>query len=79
MYKYKLVEQEDKASKFQQERINAFDSIESRLDDIRKLLRQAKIETTKYYRENPSSFVVVKPTDMINDYFEDIETLLEKE
>tara|TARA_Y100001938_G_C7946266_1_gene356918 strand:- start:310 stop:549 length:240 start_codon:yes stop_codon:yes gene_type:complete len=79
MYKYKLVEQEDKASKFQQERINAFDSIESRLDDIRKLLRQAKIETTKYYRENPSSFVVVKPTDMINDYLEDIETLLEKE
>ena len=79
MYKYKLVEQEDKASKFQQERINAFDSIESRLDNIRKLLRQAKIETVKTYREQPSTFAVVKPTDMINDYLQDIETLLEKE
>ena len=79
MYKYKLVEQEDKASKFQQERIDAFDSIESRLDNIRKLLRQAKIETVKTYREQPSTFAVVKPTDMINDYLEDIETLLEKE
>tara|TARA_B100000925_G_scaffold89382_1_gene64582 strand:+ start:368 stop:607 length:240 start_codon:yes stop_codon:yes gene_type:complete len=79
MYKYKLVEQEDKASKFQQERIDAFDSIESRLDNIRKLLRQAKIETVKTYREQPSTFAVVKPTDMINDYLQDIETLLEKE
>ena len=78
MYKYKLVEQEDKASRFQQERIDAFDSIESRLDNIRKLLRQAKIETVKTYREQPSTFAVVKPTDLINDFLNDIETLLEK-
>ena len=79
MYKYKLVEQEDKASKFQQERIDAFDSIESRLDNIRKLLRQAKIETVKTYREQPSTFAVVKPTDLINDFLNDIETLLGNE
>ena len=79
MYKYKLVEQEDKASKFQQERIDAFDSIVSRLDNIRKLLRQAKIETVKTYREQPSTFAVVKPTDLINDFLNDIETLLGNE
>jgi hypothetical protein len=79
MYKYRLVEQEEKVSKFHQERFDAFDKIEARLDNIKKSLRQAKIETIKYYRENPSSFVVVKPTDLINDYLNDIEILLEKE
>ncbi len=79
MYKYRLVEQDEKVSKFHQERVDAFDKIEARLDNIRKSLRQAKIETIKYYRENPSSFVVVKPTDLINDYLNDIEILLEKE
>ena len=77
MYKYRIVEQDEKVSKFHQERVDAFDKIEARLDNIRKLLRQAKIETIKNYRENPSSFAVVKPTDMINDYLNDIETLLE--
>ena len=79
MYKYRLVEQDEKVSKFHQERVDAFDKIEARLDNVRKSLRQAKIETIKYYRENPSSFVVVKPTDLINDYLNDIEILLEKE
>ena len=77
MYKYRIVEQDEKVSKFHQERVDAFDKIEARLDNIRKSLRQAKIETIKNYRENPSSFAVVKPTDMINDYLNDIETLLE--
>jgi excinuclease ABC subunit A len=48
-------------------------------DDIRKLLRLGKIETIKYYRENPDSYGVVKGTDLINDYFNDIETLLQPE
>ena len=79
MYKYRIAEQDERAAKFQQERIDAFDTIEARLDNIKKLLRQAKIETVKTYREQPSTFAVVKPTDMINDYLQDIETLLEKE
>ena len=79
MYKYRLVEQDEKVSKFHQERVDTFDKIEARLDNIKKSLRQAKIETIKYYRENPSSFAVVKPTDLINDYLNDIEILLEKE
>lgn len=76
MYKYKIAEQEDKAAEYQKKRIDAFDTIEDRLDNIKKQLRQAKIETIKVYREQPDTFAVVKPTDLINDFLEDIETLL---
>ena len=79
MYKYRIVEQDERAAKFQRERIDAFDTIEARLDKIKKLLRQAKIETVKTYREQPSTFAVVKPTDLINDFLNDIETLLGNE
>ena len=79
MYKYKLIEQEDKVKKFHEERIMAFDTLESRLEDVKKSLRQAKIETIKYYRENPKSYAVVKPADLIGDFIKDIETLLNSE
>jgi hypothetical protein len=79
MYKYKVVEQEEKVSKFHDERIMAFDSLEARLEDIKKALRQSKIETIKYYRENPKSYAVVTGTDLINDYINDIETLLKNQ
>lgn len=76
--KYRLVkEQDNRAEKFQQQRIKAFDEIESKLENIKKLLRQGKIETIKYYRENPGSFNVVRGTDLINDYIKDIKSLLE--
>jgi len=78
MYKYKLPEQEEnKAKKFHDERIIAFDTLEAKLDNIKKILRQSKIETINYYRDNPKSYAVVKPTDMIGDYINDIETLLQ--
>ena len=77
--KYKLVkENKTKEEQFQEDRINAFSEIENRLDAIKKPLRQAKIETIKYYRENPNSFSVVIGTDLINYYIKDIETLLKK-
>ena len=77
MYKYKIIkEEESKSERFQQERIDAFSKIEDRIDNIKKLLRQAKIETIKVYREQPDTFAVIKPTDIINDYLKDIETLL---
>ncbi len=77
MYKHTLIEQENKASKFHEERIEAFDKLESRFEDIKKAIKLGKIETIKYYRDNPESFSVVIGTDMINDYFNDIETLLQ--
>jgi hypothetical protein len=78
MYNYKLIvqEEESEVKKFHDERIMAFDTLESRLEDIKKTLRQAKIETIKYYRENPQSYAVVKPTDLVGDFIKDIETLL---
>jgi len=80
MYKYKLKEQEEnKVKKFHEERIMAFDILEARLENIKKLLRQGKIETIKYYRENPKSYAVDKPTDLIGDYINDIEILLKSE
>ena len=77
MYEYRLDEQEDSLEQFQQKRIDAFDEIEDKLDDLRKLLRQAKIATVKYYRQDePKSYSVVYGTDLIKDYIKDIETLL---
>jgi|TARA_R110000787_G_scaffold10457_1_gene35513 hypothetical protein len=77
MYKRNIQEQDDNAVKFHEERIVAFDSLESRLVEIKKLIKLGKIETIKYYRENPKSYNVVIGTDILNDYFNDIETLLQ--
>lgn len=80
MYNYKIIKEEESAKeKFQQERINAFDEIENQLESLIKPLRQAKIETIKYYRENPESFSVLKGTDLIKDYIKDIKILLTTE
>ena len=76
MYKYKLAEAENNVEVFHQQRIKDFDELESRLDVLKKKLRQGKLSTIKYYRENPQSYSVVYGTDMINDYFNDIEELL---
>ena len=78
--KYKVIkENEDKLHSFQQERIDAFDKIEEELKSLIKPLRQAKIETIKFYRQDePNSFSVVYGTDLIKDYLKDIKTLLEK-
>jgi len=75
MYKYKITEQQKTASVYQDSRIRAFDNLEAKLDRIKKLLRQAKIETIKAYRDQPNTFAVIKPTDIIGDYINDIETL----
>lgn len=78
MYKYKLTE-ETRATAFHKDRILAFDVLERKLENIKKLLRQGKLETIKYYYQNPESFAVIKGTDLINDYLKDIETLLKSE
>jgi hypothetical protein len=73
--------EEDKEEKknFQAKRIEAFDSVEEKLNNIYTMVSNAKNETIKYYKENPDSFKVVKPTDLIGDYLEDIKKLLKKE
>jgi len=78
--RYKLIikEEDSDVKKFQEKRISAFSEIEDRLDSLKKSLRLAKIDTIKNYRENPNSFSVVYGTDLINDYLNDIETLLQQ-
>lgn len=85
-FKYKLKEQDEvekfeatKPELFQQERIKAFDQLTKRIKDIRALIAKGKLETIRFYRENPNSFEVVRGTDIIEDYFKDIETLLQQE
>ena len=41
--------------------IGAFDVIEQELNDIYKMLSNAKNETSEYYNDNPSSYNVIKP------------------
>ena len=64
---------------FQNERIKAFDAIEQELNDIYKMLSNAKNETSDYYNSNPSSYNVIKPTDLVLDYAKDIKNLLKGE
>ena len=78
MYNMNIKEEEDKLDKFQQGRIDAFDKIEDELKSLIKPLRQAKIKTIKYYRQDePKSYSVVYGTDLIQDYIKDIKTLLD--
>lgn len=78
MYNMNIREEEDKLDKFQQGRIDAFDKIEEELKSLIKPLRQAKIKTIKYYRQDePKSYSVVYGTDLIQDYIKDIKTLLD--
>ena len=64
---------------FQKERIAAFDLIEQEMNDIYKMLSNAKNETADYYSENPTSYTVIKPTDLVLDYIKDIKDLLKGE
>ena len=92
-FKYKLVPKKIKGSgiivkqifedeekkNFQKKRIDAFDGIEEKLNNIYTMISNAKNETVEYYKNNPNSYLVVKPTDLILDYLEDIEKLLKGE
>jgi hypothetical protein len=82
MYKYKLKsrlnEADPKRIEFQNQRIDAFRAIEARLNSLYPAIDRAKDETIAYYKENPGSYSVVVPTDLIMEYLNDIEELLNK-
>jgi hypothetical protein len=82
MYRYKLKsrlnEADPKRIEFQNQRIEAFKAIEARLNSLYPAIDRAKDETIAYYKENPQSYSVVVPTDLIMDYLNDIEELLNK-
>ena len=64
---------------FQKTRIDAFNSIEKDLNHIYKAISNAKNETIKHYKNNPNSYKVLKPTDLISDYLKDIKNLIGQE
>jgi len=74
-----LFEAAESADEFQGGRLKAFDRIEQEINDIYKMLSNAKNETAEYYKENPGSYGVVKPTDLVLDYIKDIKDLLKGE
>ena len=82
MYKYKLKsrlnEADPKRIEFQNQRSEAFKAIEARLNSLYPAIDRAKDETIAYYKENPQSYSVVVPTDLIMEYLNDIEELLNK-
>jgi len=82
MYRYKLKsrlnEADPKRIEFQNQRIAAFKAIEARLNSLYPAIDRAKDETIAYYKENPQSYSVVVPTDLIMEYLNDIEELLNK-
>jgi hypothetical protein len=94
-FKYKLVPDKIKGSglevkplweedtnttkEFHQERIGAFEKIENELNDIYKMLSNAKNKTAEYYNENPGSYSVFYPTDLVLDYIKDIKDILTQE
>ena len=63
-----LFQEESKEQSFQKKRVDAFDSITTQLNDIYKLISNAKNQTIEYYKTNPESYTVVKPTDLVQDY-----------
>ena len=88
-YGYKLVPKKIKGSGmitkqlfeysgFQEKRINGFDGLEDKLNSILPLLSNAKNETAEYYNENPGSYAIVYPTDMVESYLDNIIELLKK-
>jgi len=77
---YRLVKEADPARlNFQEQRIAAFKQIEKKLNDLYPLINNAEKETIASYKEKPESYAVVIPTDLILDYLNDIEKLLNPE
>lgn len=71
-----LFEAAETPEQFQNKRELAFDTIESELNDVYKMLSNAKNETAEFYSANPGSYDVVYSTDLILDYIKDIKKLL---
>ena len=71
-----LKEQPSEVQVFQQKRIDAFEALDKDIVSLLQQIRDAKVNTIKYYKDNPKSFEVIYPTDLITDYINDIKTIL---
>ncbi len=62
--------------KHQLERIEAFDRLESEVENILPLISNAKTETEEYYANKPKSYAVVYSTDAVFELLKDIKSYL---
>ena len=62
--------------KHQLERIEAFDRLESEIENILPLVSNAKTETEEYYANKPKSYAVVYSTDAVFELLKDIKSYL---
>jgi len=63
---------------FQQKRINVFNEIEDKINNILPMLSNAKNETAEFYNENPGSYAIVVPTDYILEILDEVELKLKQ-
>tara|TARA_Y100001972_G_scaffold63489_1_gene77556 strand:- start:13 stop:708 length:696 start_codon:yes stop_codon:yes gene_type:complete len=63
---------------FQQKRINVFNEIENKINNILPMLSNAKNETAEFYNENPGSYAIVVPTDYILEILDEVELKLKQ-
>jgi hypothetical protein len=73
-----IVKQLFEYSDFQQKRINVFNEIEDKINNILPMLSNAKNETAEYYNENPGSYAIVVPTDYILEILDEVELKLKQ-
>ena len=65
---------DDSIKQFVQDRVSDFDKIEDKLNILLPLLKKAKAETMKYYKNNPD-YNIQYGTDLAVDYLDDLITL----
>lgn len=78
-YAFKKKLNEADLSDFQKKRIEAFDGISSEMNNIYTMLSNAKNKTSAFYNSNPESTKVLYPTELVQDYFEDIKLILNQD
>jgi hypothetical protein len=69
-------EQTPNLDNFQKERIDVFDDIRTKLNNMLPMVSNAKNDTIEYYNNNPTSFELHISTEIILNYLKKIEQLL---
>jgi hypothetical protein len=64
---------------FIKKRLEGFDILENKLNELIPLLQSAKHKTMDYYRANPDSWSVLYGTDLANDYLNDLINLFKEQ
>ena len=61
-----------RSRRFLAQRLEGFNILEKKLNQLIPLLQQARNKTLDYYKNNPNSYAVVYSTDSTNELLDDI-------